>query len=114
MTPNEVVAPAKLWTIVELAEWLGVPTEEAWAAVRELGVPYLHYGKGTPDLNKRGARKIRFSPVRVAAWAEQNMAVWGSPKPVETPVASEPVIPAGIIEGYGSFSKPPKRRGPRK
>ena len=107
---------SKLWTINEVAEYLGVSTEKAWEVVREHGVPFVHYGKGTPDLNKRGMREIRFRPEAVEQWAAKHEAYWGDAVPVQAPRLNEVTPPKSVTSGMDSWEEiagPYRPRGPR-
>lgn len=103
-----------LWTIDNVAEYLAIPNNEAWEVVREKGIPYVHYGKGIPDLTRRGARKIRFREEAVKKWAETQEQYWGDEIPVPVPALSEPSIrPGASRDSWQDIAGPTKLRGPR-
>lgn len=109
-------APSKLWTIAELADWLNVSIDAAWETVRARKIPYLFYGKGTPNLDRKGSRSVRFLPSAVMRWAEANQAYWGDPVEVDESPLPEAVAPAAAGEGNwrDELGGAPKRRRPNR
>jgi len=101
VSPPQAASPPKLWTIVDLAEWMGVTNDDAWEAVRSQGVPFVFYGKGSPDLTKKGGRKVRFIPAAVVKWAESNQVRWGPPAESRGE-ADAPESPVSV-EGEGGW-----------
>lgn len=65
-----------LLTIDALAERWGVSTVDAWAMVRDGSVPFVWFGRGEPDLTRRGRKPARFDLAAVLAWEASRARVW--------------------------------------